>query len=389
MNLFRTGKYGGLAASAMLVFAACEGTAPTAPVGSGLEAPVQEFQPQFVSSVPTTVVTAVPQARPFPGTKVQGEASVCKDPSSPTGSYTFNVSATGRQTGDLLASSVTLTPGHCSIVYSRNPTTGDRFAVTSVTITEVVPSGARLDRVVTDDDASGPRTLAGPTVTLLVNGFHGGFANYFNAASAPQSAIVDLRTASTYGILAGTTVTCVSGGIVGGDIGISPGNALTGFGPCANTGVQNLGNPAAAQAQLDLTAAYNALAGLPCPPANVIAADIGGTTKAAGVYCSASSIGITGTLTLDGGGDVNSSFVFQAGSTLTTAGSIVLINGAQARNVFFQVGSSATIGTGSQIQGNIVALSSITLNNAVTLTGRALALHGAVTLGTGVIITLP
>jgi hypothetical protein len=99
---------------------------------------------------------------------------------------------------------------------------------------------------------------------------------------------------------------------------------------------------------------------------------------------------ITGDLTLDAGGDPNATFVFQAGSTLTTSGNIVLINGAQARNVFFQVGSSATLGVGpSTFRGNILALESITLNDNVTLIGRALARNGAVTLGNNNTITLP
>ncbi|MBA3406184.1 MAG: hypothetical protein H0U13_16130 [Gemmatimonadaceae bacterium] len=177
-------RYGGLALSTMLSFAACDNAnGPTEPVVPVVGAELVEFQPQFVSSPPTTVVTAVPQARPFPGTKVQGEASVCKDPSSHPGTYTFNVSATNRQTGDLLAPTATLTPGQCTIVYSRHPSTADRLAVTMVTITEVVPAGSRLDRVVADDDASGPRTVTGPSVTVVVNGFHGAFANYFNAAA--------------------------------------------------------------------------------------------------------------------------------------------------------------------------------------------------------------
>ena len=98
---------------------------------------------------------------------------------------------------------------------------------------------------------------------------------------------------------------------------------------------------------------------------------------------------MTGTLTLDGGGDPNATFVFQAGSGLTTAGNVVLINGALARNVYWQVGSSATIGTGSQWQGNIIALTSITLVDNANLTGRALARNGAVSLGTNNTITLP
>ncbi len=201
--------------------------------------------------------------------------------------------------------------------------------------------------------------------------------------------LINLGTAAPNGIMAGTAVTCISGGIINADVAISPGNTITGFGPCVITGVQNLGNAIAAQAQIDLATAYNQLAGLPCPPANAIVANLGGTTKAAGVYCTASGIGITGILTLDGGGDPNATFVFQAGTTLTTAGNIVLINGAQAKNVYFQVGSSATLGTASQIQGNILALTSITLVDNATLIGRALARNGAVSLGSNNVITLP
>jgi hypothetical protein len=150
-----------------------------------------------------------------------------------------------------------------------------------------------------------------------------------------------------------------------------------------------LNDATAVQNQIDLTTTYNTLAGMPCPPANAIVANLGGTTKAAGVYCTAGGIGVTGTLTLDGGGDPNATFVFQAGSSLTTAGDIVLINGAQAANVWWQVGSSATIGTASKWQGNIVALTSITLVDNATLRGRALARNGAVSLGTNNVITLP
>jgi len=205
----------------------------------------------------------------------------------------------------------------------------------------------------------------------------------------PPPSLINLRSAAPFGILAGSTVTCVTGGTVNAEIGISPGTALVGFGPCVVTGATHLADAVAAQAQVDLTSAYNEAAGLPCGTV-VGTANIGGTTRAAGVYCSASSILITGDLTLDGGGDPNAVFVFQAGSTLTTSGNIVLINGAQARNVFFQVGSSATLGVGpSTFRGNILAFTTITLNDNVTLIGRALARNGAVTLGNGNTITLP
>lgn len=205
----------------------------------------------------------------------------------------------------------------------------------------------------------------------------------------PPPSPINLGTAAANGIMAGTAFTCVVGGIINANIAISPGSTVTGFPPCIITGVQHLADAVAAQAQIDLTAAYNQLAGLPCPPANIISANLGGTTKSAGVYCSATGIGVTGTLILDGGGDPNALFVFQAGTSLTTAGNIVLINGAQAKNVYWQVGSSATIGTASQWQGNIIALTSITLVDNATLLGRALARNGAVSLGTNNVITLP
>lgn len=216
-----------------------------------------------------------------------------------------------------------------------------------------------------------------------------GTASVLVTAAAVTPPVIPIGAASPYGILAGTQVTCITGGRIEADIGVSPGNTLTGFGPCVFTGVANLGNANAATAQNALTTAYNTIAGMTCPPANAIVANLGGTTLAAGVYCTATGISVTGTLTLNGGGDPNAVFVFQAGSSLTTAGNVVLINGAQARNVFWQVGSSATLGTGSQWQGNILALSSITLDTGANLFGRALARNGAVSLDANNTITLP
>jgi len=221
------------------------------------------------------------------------------------------------------------------------------------------------------------------------SGTTSGTATVTVTSGSPPPSIVDLGAAAPNGIMAGTQVTCITGGTINADVSISPGNTITGFGPCVITGVQHLGDAVAAHGQEHLTTAYNTLAGLPCPPANAIVANLGGTTKPAGVYCTASGIGVTGTLTLDGGGDPNATFVFQAGSSLTTAGNVVLINGAQAKNVYWQVGTSATIGTASQWQGNILALTSITLVDNANLLGRALARNGAVTLGTNNVITLP
>jgi hypothetical protein len=213
-----------------------------------------------------------------------------------------------------------------------------------------------------------------------------GVATVVVSSDAPAP-IANLATAAPNGIMAGTAVTCVTDGTINANVSVSPGNTITGFGPCVITGVQHLGDAVALHAQNDLTAAYNTLAGLPCD-ANIVA-NLGGTTLLPGVYCSGTSIGVTGTVTLDGNGDQNATFVFQAGTDLTTAGSVVLINGAKARNVWWQVGSSATLGTSSQWKGNIVALTSITLVDNATLVGRALARNGAVSLGSFNSIVLP
>jgi hypothetical protein len=215
-----------------------------------------------------------------------------------------------------------------------------------------------------------------------------GFATVVVANTPPVGP--QLGKASTYGILAGSTVTCAGApGTINADVGVFPGSTTTGFPPCTITGLTHLADATSDSAQQALTVTYNALAGMAC--GTTITADMGGTTIPAGVYCSTSSIGVTGTLTLDGGGDANALFVIQAASTLTTGtiANIALINGAQAKNVWFQVGSSATLGTGTTFRGNIVALTSITLVDNATLLGRALARNGAVSLGTNNSITLP
>ncbi len=240
-------------------------------------------------------------------------------------------------------------------------------------------------------DVAGLFTAGGVTGTFTntvraTSGLIFGSATVVVQSSPP---VIPLGLVAPYGIMAGLSFTCVNLGLIQSDIAISPGSTVTGFPPCVITGVQHLADAVALNAQNDLTTLYNTLAGLPCPPANAIVADLGGTTVPAGVYCTAIGINVTGTLTLDGGGDPNALFVFQAGSSLTTAGDVILINGAQAQNVYWQVGSSATLGTASQIKGNIVALTSITLVDNANLIGRALARNGSVSLGTGNTITLP
>ncbi len=208
--------------------------------------------------------------------------------------------------------------------------------------------------------------------------------NFITSAVACQTSSVPLGSASTFEALAGSTVTNTGPTIItGGDLGLSPGSAVTGFPPGTLTSpaVMHVMDPIAAQAELDLTTAYLYTAGL--PGGAVLPGDMSGLTFAPGLYTNASTVMLSaGNVTLDAQGDANAVFIFQVGSTLTTIGStqVILAGGAQAKNVFWQVASSATLGTNSVFQGTILALQSISLDTGATLVGRALARNGAVTL---------
>jgi hypothetical protein len=197
------------------------------------------------------------------------------------------------------------------------------------------------------------------------------FSVYVNAQP------VNLGTAGNFGVLAGSAVTNIGTTAIIGNLGVSPGTAVSGFPPGTVSGGTHIGSdPVAIQAQTDLTAAYINAAGR--PPGAVVAGDIGGQTLSPGTYTSSSTLGITGNLTLNGAGV----YIFQIASGLTTASGsqVVLAGGATADNVFWQVGSSATLGTGSTFNGNILAQASITIPTGAVLNGRALARTGAVTL---------
>jgi hypothetical protein len=200
---------------------------------------------------------------------------------------------------------------------------------------------------------------------------------------------VVLGTAGNFAVLAGSTITSIGPTVVNGNIGVSPGTAITGFGPGIVLGAIHAGDAVAATGKNDLTTAYNDAAGRACP-GPPLPGNIGGSVIAPGVYCAASSVGITGTVTLNGNGNPNSVFIFQIGTTLTTAAgnsAVNLIGGAQASNVFWQVGSSATLGTNTVFNGTIMALASVTVTTGAVLNGRALARNGAVTLDSNVITT--
>jgi hypothetical protein len=200
---------------------------------------------------------------------------------------------------------------------------------------------------------------------------------------------VNLGTATSFAVLGGSTITNTGSSVISGDIGLSPGTSITGFPPGVQTnGATDLTNAVALQAKSDTTAAYLDAAGR--TPFTTAPTDLGGSTLLPGVYQSSSAMALTGSLTLNGGGNADAVFIFQAGSTLITGSgsTVVLENGAQACNVFWQVGSSATLGTSSDFAGTILALTSATLNTGATLRGRVLARNGAVTLDANT-ITVP
>ena len=201
------------------------------------------------------------------------------------------------------------------------------------------------------------------------------------ASSARAQAPVFLGAADDFAVLGASTVTNTGLTEVTGDVGVSPGTAVTGFPPGIVNGTIYSAGAVAAQAQADLTAAYNDAEGRACQ-VDLTGQDLGGMTLTDGVYCFSSSVGLTGTLTLDAQGDPNAVFIFQIGSTLTTASasSVNLINGAQSCMVVWQVGSSATLGTTTAFSGNVLALTSNTATTGVTVDGRLLAQNGAVTL---------
>ena len=205
--------------------------------------------------------------------------------------------------------------------------------------------------------------------------------NLHSSCQAP----INLNSDDHFELLAGSTITAAAGGlttITGGDLGLSPGTAISGFPPAVLTtpAIMYLTDPIAAQAQLDLTTVYNQVAGL--PGAAPLPADISGYILPPGLYSSTATLAYNTNITLDAQGDPNAQFIFQVASGLNTGlgTQILLINGAQAKNVFWQVGSSAVLGHDSVFEGSIFAYASITLNIDVVVHGRALASNGAVTM---------
>lgn len=229
---------------------------------------------------------------------------------------------------------------------------------------------------------SGP--MAGSAATHISNEAGDGARPAATCGQVP----VPLGSAGSYGVLASSTVTSTGATAVTGNLGLSPGTSVTGFPPGTLTGIQNVTTPGAAGAEANLTIAYNnATARSNC--AVTVAGNIGGQTLTPGLYKSTSTLAISsGDLTLSGGGNPNGVFVFQVASSLTTTAGrkVILSEGAQADNVFWVIGSSATLGTTSVMMGTVVARDSISMLTGSDLTGRALVLTGEVSLSDTTIV---
>jgi hypothetical protein len=256
-----------------------------------------------------------------------------------------------------------------------------------------VPGGPLGNPVYYDDLVSGSWTqqsgagvsIATNSSNLYVIGTGGGIYR------SPVSTLgVNLNCAANFAILAGSAITSTGPSIITGDIGLSPGSSVGGFPPAILNGTLHVSDPAAQQAQLDLTKAYIAAAAMAGSP-TAVSGNIGGLTLAPGLYTSSTSLAISsGDLTLDAGGNPNAVFVFQVGSslTVTSARMVILSGGAKAANIYWAVGSSATLGTTSVFNGNLLVSQSITLQTGATLNGRALTEIGSVTLDSST-ITVP
>lgn len=239
-------------------------------------------------------------------------------------------------------------------------------------------------------DGNGPQALELQGMRMLGSLFLAVAVLLCCQRASAGEAPVPLGSAASFAVLAGATVTSTGITTITGALGSGPGTAVEGFPPGTVSGMIHAGDPAATQAEADLTAAYNDAAGRTVAPITV-AGNIGGQTLAPGLYKSTSSLAISsGDLTLDAQGDANAVFIFQMASTLTTTSGrqVILSGGARPANVYWQVGSSATLGTSTVFKGTIMAQISITLQTGATLHGRALARIGAVSLDANT-VTIP
>ena len=254
------------------------------------------------------------------------------------------------------------------VQFFRRPLFGSdvgRVLIGSITI----PSGTAAGKVVYKSVTDQP---------YLATDFNAGEQLVYVVSSGTD---INLGAATGFGIVANSTITNVGTTVVNGNLALYPGSSVTGFPPGVVTGVQDIDNAAAIAAQASLVALYANLVARPFTT-DESGIDLGTLTLGPGVYKYSAAATLTGTLHLNAGGDPNAVFVFQIGSTLTTAAasSVVLSGGAQAGNVYWAVGSSATIGATSAMQGQIIAQASISMGNGSSSNGVLGALTAAVTL---------
>jgi hypothetical protein len=263
--------------------------------------------------------------------------------------------------------------------------------VPATVVWSVVAGGGAIDGV-TGLFTAGATSGTYTNTVLATSGQITAYAT-MTVTGAAQSNAPPLGSLSTFAVLAGTSIlNNVAGTHVTGDVGLTPGTAVVGLTGADITGTLYVNSAEASTAQSDLTSAYNAAANptLCTTGHDLSGANLNANVIVPGVWCYTSAAGLSGTMTLDGGGDANAVLLFQIGSALTASPDAlyVLQNGAQAKNVYWQVASSATLGVNSKFPGTILAHTSITLDGGAALTGRALASTGTVTLN-GNAVVLP
>ncbi len=281
---------------------------------------------------------------------------------------------------------------------ARSVLTYTRLVAGAALLGAIVAAGcgadATIDDVASAPDASGGHDLAAPEVNLdggSAGNLDGGVSNDLDATTPPKDAktlpdgalvtYVSLGTAGSFVVLSGETVTNTGFTIINGNVGLSPGSSITGFPPGVVNGVVHISDAVAAKAKQDLNAAYtdaSKRSGAPIP----LSGDLGGMTLHPGLYVSATSIELTsGDLTLDALGDEDAIWVFQIGTTFVSMvdRKVILVGNARHDNVFWNTGSSATIGVGSVMVGNFLTQTSITVQTGASMEGRFLTQVGSVT----------
>jgi hypothetical protein len=229
-----------------------------------------------------------------------------------------------------------------------------------------------------------PATLPRTRLAVLTGGVTASLVFVLASGALAAQPPVNLGTAGTFAVLAGSGITNTGPTTITGDRGTFPTTTETGTGSITQSGTDHAGDGVTQGAKASLLTAYNDAAGR--TPVTNVPVELGGSTLHAGVYRSP-TFGLTGTLTLDGQGNASSQFIFKASSTITTASNsrILLVNGAQACHIVWQIGSSATFNTGTRFVGDVLAHTSITAETGATFQGRLLASTGAVTLDTNTI----